>query len=142
MENTIKWKQMFNGDFKKYLDFVVSLKTKLEKLDLSKLPEDKKEALCKRYEKLFSLSCDLLGEYLSYNGIFAGDKSQIIKFAFNTELIDDGQKWINLFFLFNRFKKEGYEKSGKFILLHLNADYITLFENLNNHFEKECKQIN
>ena len=111
---------MFNGDFKKYLDFVVSLKTKLEKLDLSKLPEDKKEALC----------------------IFAGDKSQIIKFAFNTELIDDGQKWINLFFLFNRFKKEGYEKSGKFILLHLNADYITLFEKLNNHFEKECKQIN
>ena len=63
MENTIKWKQMYNGDFKKYLDFVVSLKTKLEKLDLSKLPEDKKEALCKRYEKLFSLSCDLLGAY-------------------------------------------------------------------------------
>lgn len=132
---------MFNGDFKKYLDFVVSLKQSWKSLICQNSLKTKKKP-CAKIRKLFSLSCDLLGEYLSYNGIFAGDKSQIIKFAFNTELIDDGQKWINLFFLFNRFKKEGYEKSGKFILLHLNADYITLFEKLNNHFEKECKQIN
>lgn len=142
MEKVIKWQQLYNGDFKKYLDFVLSLKTKLKKLDLSKLPEDKQEALCKRYEKLFLLSCNLLGEYLSYNGIFADDKSLVIKFAFNTEIIEDGQKWINLVYLFNRYAKEGFKKSGKFVLLHLNEDYISLFENLNNSFQKMCTQDN
>jgi nucleotidyltransferase substrate binding protein (TIGR01987 family) len=53
-------------------------------------------AVIKSYEFTFELSWKTLKDYLSYNGIDARLPREVIKQAFATGLLADGQLWIDM----------------------------------------------
>ena len=92
------WIEVYENDFSKYFDLFQNWEEKgyFEKLD--KLTEEKKKQLCVKYKKLFTISCKLLQKYLIYSGIYQTTVIMALKQAYYSEIVTDGQKWINLLF--------------------------------------------
>jgi len=87
-----RWKQRFNNFEKAYkkLSYVCDL----YKQDTD--DEIYQMALIQSFEFTYELSWKVLKDYLYENGIEAKSPRETIKEAFATDIIDDGQGWIDM----------------------------------------------
>ena len=86
----IRWKQRFDNLQRAYRRLVSVLELLLQDPD----SEVVRMAVIKAYEFTFELSWKTLKDYLAYNGIDARLPREVIKQAFATGLLVDGELWI------------------------------------------------
>jgi len=86
----IRWKQRFDNLQRAYR----RLCSMLELLQQDPESEVVRMAVIKAYEFTFELSWKTLKDYLAYNGIDARLPREVIKQAFATGLLVDGELWI------------------------------------------------
>ena len=86
----IRWKQRFSNLEKAYTQF------KEAKDSFDKLSVLEKEGLVQRYEYTFELSWKTLKDYLESQGIAVNFPREVIKEAFQSELLQDGDVWMDM----------------------------------------------
>lgn len=86
----IRWKQRFDNLQRAYRRLV----SMLELLQQDQDSEVVRMAVIKAYEFTFELSWKTLKDFLAYNGIDARLPREVIKQAFATGLLVDGELWI------------------------------------------------
>ena len=133
------WIKIYQDDFSKYFSFFLNWESNGYFEKQTRLQDDKKKLLCGKYKQLFVVSCNMIQEYLIYNGIYQTSVELALKQAYYSEVITDGQKWINLLFLFKGY--DGSEKKMKFLLKHINKAYFQIFKNLNEYMKKEIESL-
>lgn len=124
------WKEIFNKNFLVELD-------KLEKL-FNTESMDKIEIIKSLRETLNS-STKLLQAYLNFCGIYPGTPLLIIKMAYYDEVIEDGQAWINLHYLFKNNSDDNSIAISDFIDKHFSKRYIEIFKQLESYILHEME---
>jgi nucleotidyltransferase substrate binding protein (TIGR01987 family) len=84
----IRWKQRFQNFEKSFL----LLKRTLE---IKKPSEAERGGLIQFYEMTFELAWKLLRDYLHEQGFSINSPREAIKQAYQSEIIEDGQEWID-----------------------------------------------
>lgn len=88
----IRWKQRFDNLQKAYR----RLRCALEIHQQDSNDELMRMAVIKAYEFTFELSWKTLKDFLAYNGIDAKLPREVLKQAYATGLVSDGQLWIDM----------------------------------------------
>ena len=121
------------------------------KQDLMKATKKLKEALnveeteiaidgtLHRFEFTFELAWKTLKDYMEYNGIVetTGSPREILKTAFSSGLIEDGEKWIEMMLDRNRLSHLYDEETSRKIYKDIKENYIKLIEELNEVLDKK-----
>ena len=121
------------------------------KQDLRRATERLKEALnveeseitidgtLHRFEFTFELAWKTLKDYMEYNGIIetTGSPREVLKIAFASGLIEDGETWIDMMLARNSLSHLYDEKTSKKIYNDIKEKYIKLIENLNEVLDKK-----
>ena len=90
MEQDIRWKQRFAN----YKKAVGQLTEFIEKGELNKFEE---QGLIQCFEYTYELAWNVMRDYLEYQGFVKMTGSRdAIRFAFNNNLIEDGENWIKM----------------------------------------------
>ncbi len=92
MENKkeIRWKQRFSNLEKAFLQ----LKSAIDQFE--KLNDLSKEGLIQRFEYTYELSWKTLKDYLESKGEQEKFQRDILRKAFNLEIIDNGELWLEM----------------------------------------------
>lgn len=92
MENfkEIRWQQRYMN-FEKAFANLEEAVTNIENLD--KLS---KEGLIQRFEYTLELAWKTLKDYLEFKGTIAKFPKEVIKQSFQTDILDDGEIWMNM----------------------------------------------
>ena len=91
-QSDIRWKQRFDNLQRAYR----RLRWALEIHQQDPSDELIRMAVIKAYEFTFELSWKTLKDFLAYNGIDAKLPREVLKQAFATGLVSDGQLWIDM----------------------------------------------
>ena len=91
-QSDIRWKQRFDNLQRAYQ----RLRWALEIHQQDPSDELIRMAVIKAYEFTFELSWKTLKDFLAYNGIDAKLPREVLKQAFTTGLVSDGQLWIDM----------------------------------------------
>ena len=91
-QSDIRWKQRFDNLQRAYqrLRWALEIHQQDPDNDLIRM------AVIKAYEFTFELSWKTLKDFLAYNGIDAKLPREVLKQAFTTGLVSDGQLWIDM----------------------------------------------
>ncbi len=89
-ERVMRWKQRFENFDKAYNQLRAAI------LDFDKLSILEKEGLIQRFEYTFELAWKTLKDYLEAQGAEAKFPREVIKVAFQYELIQDGELWMDM----------------------------------------------
>ena len=91
-QSDIRWKQRFDNLQRAYqrLRWALEIHQQDPDNDLIRM------AVIKAYEFTFELSWKTLKDFLAYNGIDAKLPREVLKQAFATGLVSDGQLWIDM----------------------------------------------
>ena len=86
-----------------------------------------------RFEFTFELAWKTMKDYLEYNGIIEsiGSPREILKKAFESNLIEDGEQWIKMMLARNSLSHLYDEKTSREIYNEIKNKYINLIEKLN-----------
>ncbi len=90
-----------------------------------------------RFEFTFELAWKTIKDYLEYNGIVesVGSPREILKKAFESNLIEDGEQWIKMMLARNSLSHLYDEKTSREIYNEIKSTYINLIEKLNEKFK-------
>ena len=90
-----------------------------------------------RFEFTFELAWKTMKDFLEYNGISEniGSPREILRRAFESHLIEDGEEWINMMLARNSLSHLYDEETSRKIYKEIKEKYIKLLEKLNNKFE-------
>jgi len=88
----IRWKQRYDNLQSAYLRLQEAIAANQQAPDNQLI----QMALIKSFEMTFELSWKTMKDYLKYNGIDVKLPREIIKQAFATDLITDGQLWMDM----------------------------------------------
>lgn len=90
-----------------------------------------------RFEFTFELAWKSIKDFLEYNGISEniGSPREILRRAFESHLIEDGEEWINMMLARNSLSHLYDEETSRKIYKEIKEKYIKLLEKLNNKFE-------
>jgi len=88
----IRWKQRFDNLQSAYLRLQEAIAANQQAPDNRLI----QMALIKAFEMTFELSWKTIKDYLKYNGIDVKLPREIIKQAFATDIITDGQMWMDM----------------------------------------------
>jgi len=94
-----------------------------------------KNMLCQKYTNIVSISCKLIKYYIHYQGLFLFDDREVIRKAFYTGLIKDGEKWINAVTLLKAYNYSKQAEVENLIILYCNDENCKIFEDLKNTFK-------
>ncbi|NMA60591.1 MAG: nucleotidyltransferase [Firmicutes bacterium] len=86
----IRWKQRFENFRKAYAQFESAV---LAYKDLNRL---ELEGMIKRFEYTFELAWKTLKDYLEAEGVEASFPREVIKAAFQYNVIEDGETWMEM----------------------------------------------
>ena len=86
----IRWRQRFQNLKKAYTQFEAAIK------DFDRLSVLEKEGLIQRFEYTFELSWKTLRDYLESQGISVQYPREVIKTAFQYDIIRDGDLWMDM----------------------------------------------
>ena len=131
----IRWKSRFNGDFHpKYIEFI-DLTSKLKEF-MAKEVFDVEFCIffVTKFMKLFVATIKVLREFMQYQGIFQVDTREVIKESFSIEIIEDGQGWIDMMYDVNRFQYKIPEKEDLDLIMD---KYFVLISKVNEYLEKK-----
>lgn len=139
MQTLKKWVEIYQDKYLKLFSIFLEYEEKTEFQNLAKISDERKRLLCDKYYEMFMISCELLKSYLLYCGICQPTEILVLRQAFYSEIVSDGQKWINLLFLFQKYNKEKSKKNIKDVLKHMNKMYFKIFKQLNSYIQEEIK---
>ena len=90
-----------------------------------------------RFEFTFELAWKTMKDFLEYNGISEniGSPREILRRAFESHLIEDGEEWIDMMLARNSLSHLYDEETSRKIYKEIKEKYIKLLEKLNNKFE-------
>lgn len=89
MDKTIRWQQRFQNFEKSFF----LLKDGISSNPTSQLEKD---GVIQRFEMAFELSWKIMKDYLESIGISAKSPRESIKHAFQSEIIENGSRWIEM----------------------------------------------
>lgn len=128
-EPDIRWKQRF----KNYQKALAQLRRFISKGNLSELEE---QGLIKAFEYTYDLAWTTLKDFLEYQGHAGiyGSRDAIRK-AFELELVQDGQGWMDMLESRNKTSHTYNEETAKEICQAVQTRYFHLFERLEETME-------
>ncbi|MCF8104038.1 MAG: nucleotidyltransferase substrate binding protein [Desulfohalobiaceae bacterium] len=123
-DHDIRWEQRFQN----FLKALGRLQKFIDKGELSELEE---QGLIKAFEYTFELAWTTLKDFLEYQGHtdIYGSRDSIRK-AFEVNLIDDGQGWMDMLESRNKTSHTYNEETAQEICLAVQRDYFPLFQQL------------
>jgi len=125
----IRWKQRFEN-YKKALG---RLQQFIDKGDLSDLEE---QGLIKAFEYTYELAWNTLKDFLEYSGQTGIYGSRdVIRKAFNLNLIEDGENWMDMLKSRNRTSHTYNEETAREISTAVKKVYYELFMQLRAKME-------
>lgn len=136
-----RWIQTYKKDFAKIFSTFCILEEKTKFKNLDKLLPEKRTILCNKYYEMFRISCKLLQEYLIYSGITQPNTLLTLKQAYYSEILTDGQRWINLFFLFKNYDRNRNEETEKDLINYINEEYFMLYKQLDSYIKPEIDDL-
>lgn len=89
MNNEIRWQQRFQNFERAYKQF-----SQIGLADLDQLSDLEKEGYVQRFEYTFELAWKTLKDYLLENGQDLSSPKEIIRQAFQNEIIEEGEVWM------------------------------------------------
>jgi len=130
----IRWEQRFSN-FKKALS---RLEEFIDKEDLTRLEE---QGLIKAFEYTYELAWNTLRDFLKFQGHtdIYGSRDTIRK-AFELELIQDGQKWMDMLESRNKTSHTYNEETAEEICRAVRSVYFDLFHQLKNKLDSLSSQ--
>lgn len=127
--NDIRWRQRFQNYDKAFL----LLKTAFEGREPDSFSDLEKEGLVQRFEYSFELGWKVMKDVLEYNGVEIekpiGPRS-VIKAAFASGLVDEGQVWIDMMLHCNFLSHTYDSKEFEFVLPEIKTRYLAAFQKL------------
>jgi len=123
-DQDIRWKQRFSN----YQKALAQLQKFIDKGDLSEL---ERQGLIKAFEYTYELAWNTLKDFLTYRGqtdIF-GSRDAIRK-AFTSDLIKDGEGWMDMLQSRNQTSHTYNEKTAEEIAVAVTTKYYPLFMQL------------
>ena len=92
-----------------------------------------------RFEFTFELAWKTMKDYLEYQGIVEsiGSPREIIKLSFKHNLIDDGEKWIEMMLARNSLAHIYDEQTSRIIYINIKNNYVELL----GKFAKELENL-
>ena len=126
----IRWKQRFEN-FKKAQTF---LKESLEKESLSKLEQ---AGIVQAFEFSFELAWKTLKDYLNHKEVEVLYPRDVLKEAFKTRLIADGELWMDMLDSRNLMSHTYKETDSDFVFKEIKIRYSGALHYLSQHLEKE-----
>ena len=126
MTQDIRWQQRFEN----FDNSLVILHKAIAAVLAEKDNDLYKMALIKAFEISFELGWKTLKDYLEYNSISLSIPREIIKHAYNMQLISNGQAWIDIL-------------DGRNLMSHVydNQKSIEVCEYIINLYVKEIEQV-
>ena len=138
-QNQILWKVYYKNTFTKIYRQICELQkqySKSQSVDNNRLHE-----LCSTYIECHDVSVNLMQYYMSYNGFFHYESSEIIKVAFAMDIINDGETWIDTDSLCFVQKKQPNAIFEKKILSYYDLPYFDIFTDLDKFFKDKLNGI-
>ena len=132
----VRWIQRF-ANFQKAFG---QLKKFIDKGELSELED---QGLIKSFEYTFELAWTTLKDFLEYRGQsdIYGSRDAIRK-AFQLNLIDDGENWMDMLVSRNRTSHTYNKETAEEICQAVKKVYFSLFQQLENKMDKLKKEHN
>ncbi len=130
-QKEIRWKQRFENFEKAFLQ----LKEAIDRYE--HLDDLSKEGLIKRFEYTFELAWKTLKDYLESNGVVAKFPREVLKQAFQAEIIDQGESWIDMLEKRNLLAHTYDEKNFKLALETILTSYYPELIKLYQFFKNE-----
>lgn len=131
MENQdIRWKQRYNN----FKDALIFLKESAAKEQLSEL---EKAGVIQSFEFTFELAWKTMKDYLNEKGINAIYPKDVIKEAFQSELITNGDVWMDMLDSRNLMSHTYHSEDSRFVFTEIVTKYVNelsaLFQTLKNN---------
>ena len=131
MDKKIRYKQRFEN-YKKALQL-------LEDTNEIEINRITRGALIKHYEMTIELAWKLLKDYLESEGLLPRTPREVIKYAFQSKIIDDGKLWLEALDERNETVHTYNENQAIVIADKIINAYLPLFKKLRQDFEEEGK---
>ncbi len=125
----IRWKQRYDNLQSAYLRLQEAVAANKQAPDNQLI----QMALIKSFEMTFELSWKTMKDYLKYNGIDVKMPREIIKQAFATDLITDGQLWMDMLEDRNLMAHTYDEARALEAVDHICRRYLTGLEQLHQY---------
>lgn len=132
MNEDIRWKQRFDNLQSTYLNLQEAVVANAQTPD-NKLIQ---MALIKAFEMTFELSWKTMKDYLKYNGIDVKLPREIIKQAFATDIISDGQCWIDMLEDRNQMAHIYDESRAREAITHICQRYMAALAELHAYLSE------
>ncbi|NOQ25959.1 MAG: nucleotidyltransferase [Bacteroidales bacterium] len=121
----IRWKQRFENFEKAFIQLKDAV-SRYESLD-----DLSKEGLIHRFEYTFELAWKTLNDYLESNGVISKFPREVLKNAFQAELINNGEIWIDMLekrnLLAHTYDKKNFNDALQIILKLYYPEMLNLF---------------
>ena len=87
------------------------------------------DGILHRFEFTFEIAWKMMKDYLEYMGVIekTGSPREVIKSAFQLNLIEDGEKWLQMMISRNTLSHIYDEQESRDIYLKIKNEYINLF---------------
>jgi nucleotidyltransferase substrate binding protein (TIGR01987 family) len=123
MDEDIRWKQRFSN----YKKALATLKNAIELAASRELTDLEKQGMIKSFEFTFELAWNVMKDFLEEHGItgIIGSKDAV-RHAFNKELIEDGQVWMNMIKDRNLAAHSYDEKTAEDLAASIKGNYYNL----------------
>ncbi len=126
-----RWKQRYNNLVKAY--------RQLEQANdqFSKLSDLEKEGMIQRFEYTFELSWKTLKDYLESRGVLVQFPRDVIKEAFSSGIIHDGELWMDMLDNRNLMAHTYQEEIFQEVVQNVHTGYFPAITRLVDYLEKE-----
>ncbi len=129
-----RWKQRFVNFKKAFLQ----LKSAVDKID--DLDDLAKEGMVQRFEYTYELAWKTLKDFIESKGEQEKYQKDVLKKAFQLEIIDNGELWLEMLSKRNLMAHTYNEATFKEVVTDILSKYYPEIEKLTAFFEKENEQ--
>jgi len=137
MDEDIRWKQRFSN----YKKALATLKSAVELAAARNLTDLEKQGMIQGFEFTFEMAWNVMKDYLEEQGVtgIMGSKNAV-RHAFNKDLIEDGQAWMDMIKGRNLASHSYDEKTAEKLLKEITSifyEQFTIFEKKMNTLEQQ-----
>lgn len=132
MNNELRWQQRFANFDKAYRNFM-----QIADRDLDDLSDLEKEGFVQRFEYTVELAWKTLKDYLMEQGFDLASPKEVIRQAFQNEIITDGEVWIEAL---NRRNLSSHTYNAQVLeqtLAFLRAEFYPVIEKMHTYLKNE-----
>lgn len=135
MTQDIRWKQRFSNFNQVYdrLNEVINVNDKQPADMITQI------AMIKLFELVFELSWKTMKDYLEYHDLQVKFPRDVIKQAFASEILEDGQLWIDMLDERNLLAHVYDQKRAEYAAERISKKYFSGLTQLQNFFQKKLK---